>query len=60
MQTLSHTTRAYIINADGLPGFVIRLDTVLRDWIDQDLEVKPILSTGMGKNIVFNIMRALW
>ena len=24
MQTLSHSTRAYIINADGLPGFLVK------------------------------------
>ena len=26
MQCLSHGTRAYIINADGLPGFVLKFD----------------------------------
>ena len=26
MQTASHTTRAFIWNADGLPGFVIEMD----------------------------------
>ena len=26
MQTISHATRAYIINADGLPGFVVSYD----------------------------------
>ena len=26
LQTLSHATRAYIINAEGLPGFVIAFD----------------------------------
>ena len=24
MQTLSHTTRAYIVNSDGLPGFLVK------------------------------------
>ena len=28
MQCLSHGTRAYIINADGLPGFVYKFDIV--------------------------------
>ena len=26
MQCLSHGTRAYIVNADGLPGFVLKFD----------------------------------
>ena len=26
MQCLSHGTRAYIVNSDGLPGFVIEYD----------------------------------
>ena len=26
MQCLSHETRAYVINADGLPGFVLKFD----------------------------------
>ena len=26
MQVLSHSTRAYIINADGLPGFLVKAD----------------------------------
>ena len=26
LQTLSHSTRAYIVNSDGLPGFLIRFD----------------------------------
>ena len=28
MQCLSHGTRAYIVNADGLPGFVLELDII--------------------------------
>ena len=28
MQGLSHGTRAYIVNADGLPGFVIPFDII--------------------------------
>ena len=28
MQTLSHATRAYIVNADGLPGFVNDFDII--------------------------------
>ena len=28
LQTLSHATRAFIINAEGLPGFVIAFDTM--------------------------------
>ena len=28
MQCLSHGTRAYIVNADGLPGFVLEYDTL--------------------------------
>ena len=26
MQIISHSTRAYIINAEGLPGFLIKID----------------------------------
>ena len=34
MQNLSHSTRAYIINADGLPGFLISFELIefLRDY----------------------------
>ena len=28
MQTLSHSTRAYIHNANGLPGFVFAMDII--------------------------------
>ena len=28
MQLLSHKTRAYIINADGLPNFVTKFDII--------------------------------
>ena len=28
LQTLSHRTRAYIVNAEGLPGFVIEMDII--------------------------------
>ena len=28
MQTLSHTTRAYITNAEGLPGFLVPIDII--------------------------------
>ena len=28
MQTLSHTTRAYIINANFLPGFLVEFDII--------------------------------
>ena len=28
MQCLSHGTRAYIVNADGLPGFVLEFDII--------------------------------
>ena len=28
MQTLCHATRAYITNADGLPGFVVEFDII--------------------------------
>ena len=28
LQTLSHGTRAYIVNANGLPGFVLEFDIV--------------------------------
>ena len=28
MQCLSHGTRAYIVNADGLPGFVLKFDII--------------------------------
>ena len=28
MQTLSHKTRAYVINANSLPGFVIDMDFI--------------------------------
>ena len=28
MQTLSHATRAFIVNANGLPGFVVQFDIV--------------------------------
>ena len=28
MQTLSHATRAYIINADGLPGFIRSIEVI--------------------------------
>ena len=28
MQLLSHASRAYIINADGLPGFLVKFDIV--------------------------------
>lgn len=28
LQILSHSTRAYIINAGGLPGFLIRIDVM--------------------------------
>ena len=28
MQTLSHSTRAYIVNAEGLPGFVCSFDGI--------------------------------
>ena len=33
MQRISHSTRAYIINAEGLPGFLIQIDfmQVLRE-----------------------------
>ena len=33
MQTLSHGTRAYIVNADGLPGFVKNFDFMNFDII---------------------------
>ena len=28
MQTISHATRAYIVNADGLPGFLVDVDII--------------------------------
>ena len=34
MQTLSHGTRAYIVNTDGLPGFVKNFDIENADIIE--------------------------
>ena len=28
LQTLSHSTRAYIVNENGLPGFVVNIDII--------------------------------
>ena len=48
IQTLSHTTRAYIINADGLPGFI----SIKRTKLSQLYKVKGRL----GK---FNVTKKL-
>ena len=37
MQNLSHATRAYIVNAEGLPGFLVGVD-ILKFLREADLE----------------------